>query len=43
MTINNTDWATLQQAEDMAYFRADLYLYSPESYSLEESATSAMK
>lgn len=26
----------LIQAEDMAYFRADLCLYSPESYSLEE-------
>ncbi len=24
------------QAEDMAYFRADLCLYSPESYTLEE-------
>ena len=32
----NTDWATLQQAEDMAYFRADLCLYPPESYTLEE-------
>lgn len=26
----------LTQAEDMAYFRADLCLYSPESYSLDE-------
>ncbi|MDO4850866.1 MAG: hypothetical protein Q4A93_03300 [Actinomycetota bacterium] len=26
----------LTQAEDMAYFRADLCLYSPESYTLEE-------
>lgn len=26
----------LIQAEDMAYFRADLCLYSPESYSIEE-------
>ena len=26
----------LTQAEDMAYFRADLCIYSPESYSLEE-------
>ena len=26
----------LPQAEDMAYFRADLCCYSPESYSLEE-------
>ena len=32
----NTDWATLQQAEDMAYFKADLCLYSPESYTLDE-------
>ena len=33
---SNTDWTALQQAEDMAYFKADLCLYSPESYSLEE-------
>ncbi len=26
----------LLQAEDMAYFRADLCLFSPESYSIEE-------
>lgn len=26
----------LQQDEDMAYFRADLCLYSPESYTLDE-------
>lgn len=26
----------LIQAEDMAYFRADLCLYSPKSYSIEE-------
>lgn len=26
----------LTQAEDIVYFRADLCLYSPESYSLEE-------
>lgn len=26
----------LTQAEDMAYFKADLCLYSPESYTLEE-------
>lgn len=36
MTADNTDWTALQQAEDMAYFRADLCLYSPESYTLEE-------
>lgn len=34
--INDTTWTVLQQAEDMAYFRADLCLYSPESYTLEE-------
>ena len=34
--INDTTWTELQQAEDMAYFRADLCLYSPESYTLEE-------
>ena len=32
----NTDWTALQQAEDMAYFKADLCCYLPESYSLEE-------
>lgn len=26
----------LAQAEDMAYFKADICLYSPESYTLEE-------
>lgn len=35
-TPNGTDWTALQQAEDMAYFRADLCLCSPESYTLEE-------
>ena len=34
--INDTTWTELQQAEDMAYFRADLCLYSHESYTLEE-------
>ena len=34
--INDNTWTELQQAEDMAYFRADLCLYSPESYTLEE-------
>ncbi len=34
--INGEKWTALQQAEDVAYFRADLCLYSPESYSLEE-------
>ena len=33
---SNTDWTALQQAEDMAYFKAGLCCYSPESYSLEE-------
>lgn len=33
---NGTDWIALQQVEDMAYFRADLCLHSPESYTLEE-------
>jgi len=33
---SNTDWTALQQAEDMAYFKADLCCYSPESYTLEE-------
>lgn len=36
MTTSNTDWTALQQAEDMAYFKADICLYSPESYTLEE-------
>ena len=34
--MNDERWAELQQAEDMAYFKADLCCYSPESYSLEE-------
>ena len=29
-------WEELKQEEEMAYFRADICLYSPESYSLEE-------
>ena len=33
---SNTDWAALQQAEDNAYFKADICLYSPESYTLDE-------
>ena len=33
---SNTDWTALQQAEAMAYFKADLCCYSPESFSLEE-------
>ncbi len=27
MSATNTDWTALQQAEDMAYFRADLCCY----------------
>lgn len=34
--MNEAKMNELAQAEDMAYFRADLCLYSPESYSLEE-------
>ena len=34
--MNEAKWQEVQQAEDMAYFRADLCLYSPESYTLEE-------
>ena len=34
--MNETKMTELTQAEDMAYFRADLCLNSPESYSLEE-------
>ena len=36
MSATNTDWTALQQAEDTAYFKADLCCCSPESYSLEE-------
>ena len=34
--MNEAKMTELAQAEDMAYFRADLCCYSPESYSLEE-------
>ena len=34
--MNDERWVELQQAEDMAYFKADLCCYSPESYSLDE-------
>ena len=34
--INEAKMTELTQAEDMAYFRADLCLYSPESYTLDE-------
>ena len=34
--MNEAKMNELTQAEDMGYFRADLCLYSPESYSLEE-------
>ena len=35
-TMNDEKWTELQQAEDMAYFKADICLYSPESYTLDE-------
>ncbi len=34
--MNEAKMNELCQAEDMAYFRADLCVYSPESYTLEE-------
>ena len=34
--MNEAKMTELTQAEDMAYFRADLCLYSPESYTLDE-------
>ena len=34
--MNEAKMTELTQAEDMAFFRADLCLYSPESYSLDE-------
>jgi len=34
--MNKEKWEELKQEEEMAYFRADICLYSPESYSLEE-------
>lgn len=34
--MNEAKMIELTQAEEMAYFRADLCLYSPESYTLEE-------
>lgn len=34
--MNEEKWTALQQAEDMAYFKADLCCYSPESYTLDE-------
>mgnify|MGYP006916174297 CR=1 FL=1 len=36
---NDTRWEELRQAEAMAYFKADICLYSPESYSLDEKKT----
>ena len=33
---NDTKWEELRQAEEMAYFKADICLYSPERYSLDE-------
>ena len=34
--MNEAKMTELTQAEDMAFFRADLCLYSPESYTLDE-------
>ena len=34
--MNEAKMTQLTQAEDMAYFRADLCLYSAESYTLDE-------
>ena len=34
--MNDEKWTELQQAEDMAYFKADLCCYPPESYRLGE-------
>lgn len=34
--MSDEKWEELRQDEEMAYFRADLCLSSPESYSLEE-------
>ena len=34
--MNEEKWEELKQEEERAYFRADICLYSPESYSLEE-------
>lgn len=34
--MNEVKMTELAQAEDMAFFRADLCLYSPESYKLDE-------
>ena len=42
-TMSDVKWNELQQAEDMAYFRAGLCLYSPESYTLEEKRESATR
>ena len=33
---NDAKWEELRQAEEMAYFKADICLYSPESYDLDE-------
>ena len=34
--MNEAMWEELRQEEDMAYFRTDLCMSSPESYSLDE-------
>ena len=35
-TITNIDWNKLKEDHELAYFRADVCLGSPQSYSLEE-------
>ncbi|MCR8908646.1 hypothetical protein NW198_08470 [Thermophilibacter sp. ET337] len=34
--LSNTEWAALEEAEDHAYFMAELMEISPESFTLEE-------
>lgn len=34
---NDAKWQELREAEEMAYFRADICCYSPDSYTLEEN------
>lgn len=36
--MNDEKWTELQQAENMACFKADLFCCSPESYTPEEKA-----
>ena len=39
---NNTDWTALQQAEDMAYFRAEACLFPPKAIRLRKRKQFAM-